>query len=429
MNVNDKRKIRFLDLFAGAGGLSEGFIQAGFDPVAHVEMMPAASYTLKTRMVYHWLKDKKRQEIYKSYLEGKIDRESLYQNVPERVLNSVINETISDDTIDCIFDRIDKLACGNKIDVVVGGPPCQAYSLVGRARDENGMKGDKRNYLFEYYAMFLDRYKPKYFVFENVLGLLSAKDEHGRSYLDVMRTRFREKGYVTKWQLLCASDYGVLQNRKRVILIGRLGDDDFKYPQPSKWNPQVVVGEIFKDLPFIQAGEGSVTPCEVKKYKNDNQWLYASLVKDDTLPVTWHQARGNKKQDLEIYKIAVQQWNNGQQRLVYSDLPESLKTHKNQNAFLDRFKVVAADLPASQTVVAHVSKDGHYYIHPDINQNRSLTPREVARLQTFPDNYFFESESGKPSRTDAYKQIGNAVPVLFAKKIAKALKNQMRRDG
>lgn len=429
MNITSKKVIRFLDLFAGAGGLSEGFIQAGFDPVAHVEMMPAASYTLKTRMAYHWLKDNKKLDIYKAYLEGKIDRGTLYQNIPERVLSSVINETISDDTIDGIFERVDKLTWGNKIDVIVGGPPCQAYSLVGRARDENGMKGDKRNYLFEYYAKFLDRYKPKYFVFENVLGLLSARDEHGRSYLDVMRNRFREKGYVTKWQLLCASNYGVLQNRKRVILIGRLGDEDFEYPAPTEWRPGVTVNEIFKDLPTIQSGEGSVLPCSVKKYRNKNQWLYASLVKDDSLPVTWHQARANKTQDLEIYRIAVKQWNDSQQRLVYSDLPESLKTHKNQKAFLDRFKVVAADLPASQTVVAHVSKDGHYYIHPDINQNRSLTPREVARLQTFPDNYFFESESGKSSRTDAFKQIGNAVPVLFAKKIAKALKAQMRRDG
>ena len=114
-------------------------------------------------------------------------------------------------------------------------------------------------------------------------------------------------------------------------------------------------------------------------------------------------------------------WNKERKRLSYTDLPPKLQSQKNMDSFLDRFKVVAAELPYSQTVVAHIAKDGHYFIHPDLNQNRSLTPREVARLQTFPDNYHFESASGRPSRTTAYKQIGNAVPVLLAEKIASAL--------
>ena len=102
-------------------------------------------------------------------------------------------------------------------------------------------------------------------------------------------------------------------------------------------------------------------------------------------------------------------------------MPKKLQSQNNLDSFLDRFKVVASDLPYSQTVVAHIAKDGHYFIHPDIKQNRSLTPREVARLQTFPDNYYFESVSGRPSRTTAFRQIGNAVPVLLAEKIATAL--------
>ena len=108
-------------------------------------------------------------------------------------------------------------------------------------------------------------------------------------------------------------------------------------------------------------------------------------------------------------------------RLSYTALPKKLQSQNNLDSFLDRFKVVASDLPYSQTVVAHIAKDGHYFIHPDIKQNRSLTPREVARLQTFPDNYYFESVSGRPSRTTAFRQIGNAVPVLLAEKIATAL--------
>lgn len=114
-------------------------------------------------------------------------------------------------------------------------------------------------------------------------------------------------------------------------------------------------------------------------------------------------------------------WNKNKMRVAYTDLPERLRTHRNTKSFLDRFKVVAGDLNCSQTVVAHISRDGHYFIHPDIRQNRSLTPREAARIQTFPDNYYFESASGRPSRTLAYKQIGNAVPVCLAYSVAAAL--------
>lgn len=428
MNLTVKDKIRFLDLFAGAGGLSEGFIQAGFNPVAHVEMMTAACYTLKTRMAYHWLSNNGKIDIYRAYLNGTITREKLYDSVPPYVLDSIINETISEKTINNIFESIDKLRAENPVDLIIGGPPCQAYSLIGRARDKDNMQNDERNYLYEYYAKFLERYQPKYFVFENVLGLLSAKDKAGHKYFDSMKSLFEEKGYVTEYKVLSADDYGVLQHRKRIILIGRKGTEHDFYPEIQRWNPEVQVSEIFKDLPQIKSGEGSVTPCKIVKYDDKEQWLYQSGIKDDGLPVTWHQARPHNTRDLEIYRIAVNKWNQEHSRLSYTDLPKNLRTHNNQTSFLDRFKVVAANLPYSQTVVAHVSKDGHYYIHPDINQNRSLTPREVARLQTFPDNYYFESESGKPSRTDAYKQIGNAVPVLLAKKIAEALKEKMENE-
>ena len=113
------------------------------------------------------------------------------------------------------------------------------------------------------------------------------------------------------------------------------------------------------------------------------------------------------------------------ERIAYTDLPERLRTHNNAKCFLDRFKVVAGNLPYTQTVVAHICRDGHYYIHPDIKQNRSLTPREAARIQTFPDNYYFESATGKPSRTLAYKQIGNAVPIKLGEAIARTIINDM----
>jgi len=281
------------------------------------------------------------------------------------------------------------------------------------------MQGDKRNYLYQYYSAFLRRYKPEYFIFENVMGLLSAKSENDVGYFSSMKSSFSKSGYEIETLVLSANDYGVLQNRKRIIIFGKKKNNPKSFPKLKKWYPSVFVNEVFKDLPRINSGGGSVHPCKLNLYNGD--YLFDSGIKNNFVPVTWHQSRPNSEQDLEIYHIAVSDWNNGQRRLSYNDLPDRLKTHNNRESFTDRFKVVAGDSRACHTVVAHIAKDGHYYIHPDINQNRSLSVREAARLQTFPDDYFFESESGKPSRTAAFTQIGNAVPVLMAEKIAQGL--------
>ena len=415
-------KWRYLDLFAGAGGLSEGFIRAGFSPVAHVEMDTAACYTLKTRLAYKWLLDNDKDNIYDSYLSGKITREEFYENIPESLFNTVLNYEITWDNIEEIFHEIDNNLHGNKIDLIVGGPPCQAYSLIGRARDENGMLGDKRNYLYILYAEFLKRYKPKYFVFENVTGLLSAKDTDGQLHFTKMRNLFGQCGYKTEHKVLNAADYGVLQNRRRIILIGKYGDEEGFYPLIAEQKRRYTVSEVFKDLPRLQAGTGNIRPQKTLDYQG--KYLYEAGIKTkNNQEVTFHSARPNTAQDKEIYQIVVGLWNEEHKRMSYIDLPERLQSQNNKESFLDRFKVVDSAAECSQTVVAHIAKDGHYFIHPDITQNRSLTPREVARLQTFPDDYFFESVSGKPSRTTAYRQIGNAVPVCLAEKIAHALKD------
>lgn len=419
-----KRGLTFLDLFAGAGGLSEGFIRAGFIPVAHVESDLAACYTLRTRTAWHWLRSNGQKEVYCQYLSGKLGRSELYEQIPEDLLGTVINEIIGSETIDPICQRISTLLNGEDLDVVVGGPPCQAYSVAGRSRDIHGMVGDKRNYLYKYYAEFLDRFRPKYFVFENVVGLLSARDIDGRSYLEHMKCLFHEHGYYTHEKILTASDYGVLQSRKRMILIGKRGRTGGTYPTPEEWHPRSKVAAIFQDLPAVRAGGGTVGPCKLKA--SNDPWLRKAQIRTDNTPVTFHQARPNTVQDLEIYRIAVELWNREKRRLRYDDLPDDLKTHKHRSGFLDRFKVVASDLPYSHTIVAHIAKDGHHFIHPDIKQNRSITPREAARLQTFPDDFYFESVSGRPSRTSAFKQIGNAVPVLLAQKIAEGLKENWK---
>ena len=418
--------MNFIDLFSGAGGLSEGFIRAGFKPVAHVEIDKAACNTLMTRTVYHHLKNSDNLEPYLDYIQNKISRTELYAMLPEGERKSVINMPIGEENNKIIFNRIDSLKGKQPIDFIIGGPPCQAYSIVGRSRDENRMKGDNRNFLFKEYAKFLEYYQPKYFVFENVVGLLSAKTEEGVSYLQMMLDLFKEKGYHVEYKVLEAKNFGVLQNRKRIILIGKKNGEVGFYPKFEEVKANVVVSEIFNDLPKLIAGTGNYHKTNYKQY--DGNYLFDSHIRNGLDFTTQHIARPHAEQDKMIYKLAVEKWEDGHQRLNYNDIPAEWQSHKNKKSFVDRFKVVAGDLPHSQTVAAHICKDGHYYIHPDKEQNRSITPREAARLQTFPDDFYFEGATEKQSRTAAFKQIGNAVPPLMAEKIALKIKEISCRE-
>jgi len=403
--------MRYIDLFAGAGGFFEGFKRAGLEPVAHVEIDSAACFTLKTRLSYYYLTENNKSDIYIKYLKGEINRDQLYSYVPSHIIESVINLSIGDKNNRYIFQIIEKLNGKKDIDIIVGGPPCQAYSLVGRARDKNGMQGDSRNYLYVQYGRFLKKYNPKMFVFENVIGLLSA--ENGK-YFKNIQAYFRRLGYAVEPFIVNANEFGVLQNRRRVIIIGwkkalhfpigNLADQGiFKYK----------VASIFKDLPKLHAGGG------IDKYltytAEINDYLYFAKIRNGFDVLTQHVTRTHTEQDKEIYRIAVEKWKRERERLNYNDLPERLKTHNNRNAFLDRFKVVADNMTYSQTVVAHIAKDGHYYIHPDIKQIRSISVREAARLQSFSDDYYFEGVKEGKNRTVAFKQIGNAVPPLMGK--------------
>lgn len=413
-----KRKLTFIDLFAGAGGLSEGFIRAGFEPIAHVEMDKAACYTLKTRTAYHYLCSIGKKDSYISYLKGEITRDELYKLIPGNLMDAVINKPISGEHNPAIHRLIDKQLLNKKVDLIVGGPPCQAYSLPGRARSENGMEGDRRNYLYVHYAKYLERYAPKMFVFENVVGLKSAKKG---AYLKNMERLFLRKGYKMKLSVVEANNFGVLQKRKRIIILGWKRNLKIEIPDLEKivCTDNVTVNIILNDLPHIGAGEG------VDKYMTyrtkSNDYLSSSGIRNGVDVLTQHVARPHTKQDKEIYRIAVLKWEVNEERLSYNDLPEKLKTHTNRKSFLDRFKVVAHNRGYSHTVVAHIAKDGHYYIHPDEEQNRSLSVREAARLQSFPDDYYFEGVKEGSNRTAAFKQIGNAVPTLMAEVIGKQI--------
>lgn len=412
--------LTYIDIFAGAGGLSEGFIKNGYFPVAHVEMKEEACLTLKTRTCYYYLKKQGKVKDYNRYLKNEISREELYAMVPKVLLDTVINETMDKTRLPLLYERIDELMRKQSIDaidVLVGGPPCQAYSLVGRARSKNNMEGDPRNYLYELYAEMLIKYQPRMFVFENVLGLLTAK---GGKYFNDMHRRFQKAGYNLDYEKLNSKEFGVLQNRKRVILIGKRIGEEYQYPILKTVKYQYLVDDLLRDLPSIYPGE------KKNEYAaNPTEYLEKTGIRTEDDVLTWHEARPNLERDRKIYRCVIQTWNKKQERLKYTDLPEELCTHKNRKSFLDRFKVVASNLEYSQTMVAHISKDGHYFIHPDINQARSLSVREAARIQSFPDNYFFEG-----GRTAAFLQIGNAVPPLMAEAIAIALKDQLEvHDG
>lgn len=404
--------LNYIDLFAGAGGLSEGFIREGFKAIAHVEMNKEACDTLKTRLAFHHLTETKNLDTYYDYLNSKITRDQLWKSIPQEIIDSVINDEISKKTIDNIFTSIDEQLDGKKVDVIIGGPPCQAYSLVGRSRDPNKMEGDKRNYLFRHYAEFLVKYKPKYFVFENVLGLLTAGNQ---KYLNEMLELFQQIGYSAKYKTLNAEDYGVLQKRRRVVIIGKKGKANFKFPEIEKLsNKWQVKKDLFTDLPVLKPGQEMHIAKYTTKVLNDYQ--IATEIRNGIDYTTQHITRNHNARDLEIYSIAIDKWLNDKERLKYNDIPKKLQTHNNTTAFLDRYKVVDPN-GHSHTVVAHISKDGHYYIYPDKNQIRSISVREAARIQSFPDDYFFEG-----GRTAAFKQIGNAVPPLMAKEIASKIK-------
>lgn len=427
-----KRKYTFIDLFAGAGGLSEGFIRAGFSPIAHIEMDKYACETLKTRAAFHYLQEKDKLDIYRKYLVEKKDGEdgqSLWNQVPEYVTNAIIHATIGSSTIDDIFKKVDLLKGEKVVDLIIGGPPCQAYSVAGRARMGKEVERDPRNELYKYYVQFLQEYRPKMFVFENVLGLFTAKK--GEPFKD-LRVLVNSIGYEMQAQVQNASEHGVLQKRQRVIIVGWLRDErnskgnHFSYPLLKKEdNSYAVLRDLFSDLPLRKAGEGSLT--EVVHYSRpleEMPYLKESSIRSNVLNfTTQHIARPHNANDREIYCLAIKQWREKKKQLDYSKLPSHLQTHKNTKSFLDRYSVVEPE-GCSHTVVAHISKDGHYYIYPTPNPTienaRSITVREAARLQSFPDDYYFEG-----SRGAAFKQIGNAVPVVLAYKIAKEIKKQL----
>ena len=315
-----------------------------------------------------------------------------------------------------IFKKIDEILEEdgvNQVDVIIGGPPCQAYSLVGRAQSSHmdvPMEQDPRNRLYILYARFLTKYRPRMFVFENVMGIETANK--GQTWRN-LKQYLKRVGYEIECREQNSNNFGVLQNRRRMIIIGWRKGSGLHYPQFNAVAVNAVVNDLLRDLPKLTPGRVGhrYGRAPMSEYVRNNNIRTSNDV------LTLHESRPHTRQDIRIYRRAIELWNNGHQRLNYRDLPDGLKTHNNQTSFLDRFKVVEGDQQCCHTVLAHLSKDGHYFIHPDLAQARSITVREAARIQSFPDSYFFES-----SRTAAFTQIGNAVPPLMAKAIAEKIR-------
>ena len=301
--MRNKKKYTFIDLFSGCGGLSEGFYRMGFTALAHVEINHWACETLRKRMAYYG-----------------------YTNIN----NEVIEKDI---TSDDIISDIDKAVAGRSIDVIVGGPPCQAYSTAGRVRDSKGMASDPRNFLFESYVRILEHYRPKFFVFENVTGLLSAK-VNGKPILpSIMEALGSAYKVISDPAILVhnTADYGVPQIRKRVIIMGVRKDIDNKdvidlYNDvlKSHWNPEteaeskkgrkkfISVKEAIGDLPPVEPGEDAST--DTYNYPCNNAFL-KRIGSSGIHPLMDHIARKHNALDRERFAMMIRnRWTFGQLR-------------------------------------------------------------------------------------------------------------------
>ncbi len=509
--------VPIIDLFAGPGGLGEGFsalLSGGrrvFKIGLSIEKDTWAHRTLELRSFYRQFPDGQIPSDYYQYLSGEISRETLFDAHPiaaRHAQKEAWNATLGITSPKEVDARITEALAGRRNWLLIGGPPCQAYSVMGRSKmiGEKGRKeyeADHRHFLYREYLRIIADFQPRIFVMENVKGLLSATLNgestiskiladlqhpiaaiHGPRHRDANVTyrlvslavppsggsgEFSPADFIVR-----AEKYGVPQCRHRLIIVG-ISECVKGSPDLLTELPETNVADAIGDLPPLRSGlsrepESGSAWREAVGSIRQAAWLYEPQVDTDVrrqiksqlaelsadlvrggdkattsrkslrLHSDWfrpdgytgicnHATRLHMRADLHRYLfLAAFAQVHGRSPLLEEFPKDLLPKHKNVGTaikgtkFNDRFRVQVANRPAT-TVVSHISKDGHYYIHPDPSQCRSLTVREAARLQTFPDNYFFEGP-----RTQQYHQVGNAVPPFLANQIAAVVAKLLDRD-
>jgi DNA (cytosine-5)-methyltransferase 1 len=493
------RRYAIIDLFAGPGGLGEGFSVAGRDAAtpmdirASVEMDEHAIATLRLRSFLRSFDNGFPQEYYDALNNGhdlpcwSEMKPSAWQMACSEARQLVLGQQGVFEELAPTLDHAREDMHGDTI--LIGGPPCQAYSLAGRSRNQGKvgyvLEDDGRHYLYREYVRILNRLRPAAFVMENVKGMLSSRVDGGGIFDRVLSDlESAADGYlllplafpvdahrgcrVARDFIVRAEDYGVPQARHRVIVVGIRSDmargalaaEAILRPAET-----VTVAEALRGLPPLRSGLSTRdSVSEWQRTVRDHAHSIAklsflpdvvremaravaekaalpeqrsgNLPTNETLPfplLAWfhdprlevvlhHQTRGHIGDDLGRYLFSAIFAHATDRAPKLSEFPQFLlPNHRNRDtgAFADRFRTQVRNRVAT-TVTSHISKDGHYFIHPDPLQCRSLTVREAARLQTFPDNYYFCGP-----RTKQYHQVGNAVPPYLAWQIAKAVRSML----
>ncbi len=407
------KKIRTIDLFAGCGGLSEGFEQTKkYDLIAAVEWDKVPVECLRNRLKTKWHMKDADDRVLCFDIQRTDELIHGWRNDPEYGTSNGLDYYVSES--------------GGCIDLIIGGPPCQAYSVAGRIRDENGMKNDYRNYLFESYLKVVEFYRPKAFVFENVPGILSARPGDDQELVvDKIRRAFQDAGYAIlndlKNAVIDMTEYGIPQKRDRIIIFGvdqkafgtekaeallqRFYLDELpSHKVKKKKTVRMAIGDLPKLYPLK---DGEIIRQNGKKYSH-------SLNPDESIKN--HNPRFHSTRDIETFRLLCSDIESGRNKYTSIDALKKLYTElTGKQSNIHKFYVLRWDEP-SNLIPAHLFKDGLRHIHPDSKQARTLTVREAARLQTFPDDFEFISNSNLD-----YKMIGNAVPPAFAKIIADSI--------
>ncbi len=391
-----------IDLFSGAGGMSEGIIQAGFHILFSSDINEAVQKTYVNRHKQLGL------------IQG-VNTHFELADIKDLTGDSIRNSIANLD----IFKNKEI----PHIDAIFGGPPCQAYSVAGRVRDNNGMRDDYRNYLFEHYLNVVNRYRPKLFVFENVPGILSAAPD-GTPITDLIRKGFAEIDYEIIEDLrvakVNASDYSVPQNRERMIIVGI---DTQRYS-----NIQEYLNEFYSEILPKYKGKKVLTVRdaigdlpECTAFWDEEHHSKKKSHETPESEYTWHKPRYHNVRDMDTFRLLAQDIESGKREYDSKKISELYEEKVGSKSPIHRYHVLEPDLP-STTIIAHLYKDGNRFIHYDSKQSRSITVREAARLQSFDDDFDFVGSQG-----NAYQMIGNAVPPKLAKAVSLAVADLLER--